>query len=194
MVVKIRLLRNICIVFYYGLARYLPVTAMPFGIGKISKKLRNSLCKVLFKKCGININIDRNATIGTGEKISIGNNSGIGINCIIIGGPVIIGNFVLIGPDVKIIRTSHQFNNTEIPIFYQGFKKEVELLICDDVWIGANSIILPGCHRIGKGSIIGAGSIVTKDVLDYTIVGGSPAKVLKNRKATQPDESSPRNS
>lgn len=181
MVSKNKLLRNICIASYYALARFFPVSSTPFGIGKISKGFRNSLCRVFLLKCGKNINIERMARIGTGEKISIGDNSGIGINCIISGGPVIIGNCVLMGPDVKIIRTGHQFDDTSIPILYQGFKSEVPLLICDDVWIGANTIILPGCQRIGKGSVLGAGSIVTRNVEDYTIVGGNPAKVLKNR-------------
>ena len=54
-------------------------------------------------------------------------------------------------------------------------------MIEDDVWIGLNAIITCGCKRIGRGAIIGAGSIVTKDVEPYTIVGGSPAKVIRKR-------------
>ena len=54
------------------------------------------------------------------------------------------------------------------------------VIIEDDVWIGTRAIILPGT-RIGKGSIIGAGSVVTKDVPQYSIVGGNPARILKTR-------------
>jgi maltose O-acetyltransferase len=55
------------------------------------------------------------------------------------------------------------------------------LQIDDDVWIGARAMILPGCKHIGKGVIIGAGSVVTKDIPDYAIVGGNPARVIKYR-------------
>ncbi|MFA6012030.1 MAG: CatB-related O-acetyltransferase [Desulfobacteraceae bacterium] len=56
-----------------------------------------------------------------------------------------------------------------------------ELVIGHDVWLGANTIICPGCHRIGNGAVAGAGSVITKDVPDYAIVGGNPAKIIKMR-------------
>jgi acetyltransferase-like isoleucine patch superfamily enzyme len=55
-----------------------------------------------------------------------------------------------------------------------------KLYIGHDVWIGANVIILPGCYKIGNGAIIGAGSIVTKDVPPYAIVAGNPSRLIKN--------------
>lgn len=72
------------------------------------------------------------------------------------------------------------------PIFlwenkYQ-LKERPPLHIAGDVWIGARAIILPGCKRIGHGAIVGAGSVVTKDVPDWAIVGGNPAKIIKMRK------------
>lgn len=167
---------------YYGFAMYLPRSSTPLKIGQFSKKIRHLACKGMFQQCGKDVNIERKAIFGTGNKISVGDYSGIGINCIITGGPVVIGNNVMMGPDVKIIRTSHEFNKIDIPMQLQGFKDEIPLEICDDVWIGANSIILPGCQQIGKGSIIGAGSIVTKNVEKMAIVGGNPAKILKFRK------------
>lgn len=62
----------------------------------------------------------------------------------------------------------------------QGLSEPRPVLIEDDVWIGARVIILPGV-KVGKGSVIGAGSVVTKDVMPYTVVGGNPARVLKGR-------------
>lgn len=71
----------------------------------------------------------------------------------------------------------------------QGMSKEHPVLIEDDVWIGANVIILPGV-KISKGSIIGAGSVVTKNVPEYAIVGGNPARVIKYRKTPELQENS----
>lgn len=76
----------------------------------------------------------------------------------------------------------HNYENLDIPMDKQGNKPSKPLHICTDVWIGARAIVLPGCKRIGKGVIIGSGSVVTKDVPDYTIVGGNPAKVIKSRR------------
>jgi len=67
-------------------------------------------------------------------------------------------------------------------MMFQGGMGKTELQIDDDVWIGARVIVLPGCKHIGKGVIIGAGSVVTKDVPDYAIIGGNPAKIIKTRK------------
>jgi maltose O-acetyltransferase len=63
----------------------------------------------------------------------------------------------------------------------QGFKDKEPVIIEDDVWIGARVIILPGV-KIGKGSIVGAGAVVTKDVEPYSIVAGVPAKLIRKRK------------
>jgi len=56
-----------------------------------------------------------------------------------------------------------------------------QLIICQDVWVGAFAVILPGVQRIGTGAVIGAGSIVTKDVPDYAVVAGNPARVISSR-------------
>lgn len=66
-------------------------------------------------------------------------------------------------------------------MIFQGFEEAKKVIIKDDVWIGSNVIILPGV-TIESGAIIGAGSVVTKDVLKNTIVAGNPAKVIKERK------------
>lgn len=115
-----------------------------------------------------------------GAGLRIGNNSNIGpfayIGC---SGMISIGNNVMISPRVSIYAENHNFSRTDIPMKDQGVTKQ-EVIIEDDCWIAANSIILAGV-TIGRGSIISAGSVVTKDVPPYSVVGGVPARVIKTR-------------
>ena len=176
------ILKNICryfaLCFYYSFARYFP--KYPKHI--IGKKMRGIACKFIFRKSGNNINVERMAYFGTGKNIEIGSNSGIGIGAKIFGcdiGEVIIGNNVMMSPDVVILTMGHKYDNIEIPMCNQG-AFDTTVVIDDDVWIGIKAIILPGI-KIGKGAIVGAGAVVTKDVLPYSVVGGVPAKVIKSR-------------
>ena len=94
-------------------------------------------------------------------------------------GGILIGYFVRIGAQSLIISSNHIYNRTDLPIFQQGISSK-GLEIEYDVWIGARSTILDGV-KIGKGSIIAAGSVVNKDIEAYSIVGGVPAKLIKKR-------------
>lgn len=86
-----------------------------------------------------------------------------------------LGNRVSIGPKCIFILMSHpNFSNIRNAIP----KHNGDIIVNDDAWIGAGAILMPGI-KIGKGAIIGAGSIVTKDVADYVIVAGNPAKVIR---------------
>jgi acetyltransferase-like isoleucine patch superfamily enzyme len=95
------------------------------------------------------------------------------------GGGIEIGDRVLIGYGTKILSTNHVIPTNREKIFYSGHDKK-KVTIEKDVWIGANCTIVAGV-TIGEGSVIAAGSVVTKDVLPFTIVGGVPAKIIKNR-------------
>lgn len=92
-----------------------------------------------------------------------------------------IGASVLMGPNVTIITQNHKHDRVDIPIRLQGYELIKPVTINDDVWIGRNVLIMPGV-TIGSGTIIAAGAVVTKDVPEYTIVGGVPARILKYRK------------
>lgn len=115
-----------------------------------------------------------------GEGLKVGDNSNIGsyayIGC---SGYIEIGNNVMISPRVSIYSENHNFADISIPMKEQGVTREF-VKIEDDCWIASNSVILAGV-TIGKGSVISAGSVVTKDVPPYSIVGGVPAKVIKMR-------------
>lgn len=90
-----------------------------------------------------------------------------------------IGNNVLISPHVIINPQNHIFEDPNIPIWKQGISTQ-GIKIEDDIWIGAGAIILDGV-TIGRGSVIGAGAVVTKDIPPYSIVVGVPARVIKKR-------------
>ena len=97
------------------------------------------------------------------------------------GGNIIIGDHCPIGPGVVMRTANHRFQNKDVNIQEQGHQIG-DIVIEDDCWIGANAIILGGVH-IGKGAIIGAGAVVTKDIPSMAIAVGVPAKVLKYRGA-----------
>jgi maltose O-acetyltransferase len=114
--------------------------------------------------------------------VSIGDNVLIGKNCRFYGAcGISIGNDVLIANDVSIISVDHKFSNKKIPINKQGLeKKNKPITIEDDVLIGDKAIILKEVH-IGKGAVIGAGSVVVKDIPAFSIAVGNPARVIKKR-------------
>lgn len=114
-----------------------------------------------------------------GKKIKIGDNVYAGNRVsILVGDEIVIGNDVLIASDVCITSENHQTNPEEKKSYGKQPLIIKPVRIGDGCWIGEKSIILPGVS-IGKRSVIGAGSIVTKDVPDYCIAVGNPAKVIK---------------
>ena len=172
-------MRILCFLLYFCLLQFLPSTehsGFPF---KILRKVRSKIAGYLFDFAGDDINIERRADFGSGRGIRIGNGSGIGVNCKV-RGPLTIGENVMMGPNVHILTHTHNYQSVDTPMCKQGgeFKK---VTIGNDVWIGLNVVILPGIS-IGNGVIIGAGAVVSKDVPDYAIVGGVPAKIIKFRK------------
>lgn len=169
-----------CLLVYKLCLIWLPSTNNSLPTSKIIRKIRSGVAKRCFDKFGKNINIEKGADFGRGNGISIGDNSGIGVRCEV-RGPLEIGKDVMMGPEVRIMTSSHNTERTDIPMCQQGFNPKRKVTICDDVWIGARVIILPGV-TIGKGAIIGAGAVITKDVPEYAVVAGVPAKVIKYRK------------
>ena len=108
--------------------------------------------------------------------ISIGNNTLIGMSNVIIG-PVQIGDNVLLAQNVVCSGLNHGYEDPNEPITKQKHNTQT-ITIKNDSWIGANVVVTAGV-TIGKHAVVAAGSVVTKDVPDYTIVGGNPAKPIK---------------
>lgn len=97
------------------------------------------------------------------------------------GNGITIGESVLIAAGVKIVPTNHAFSRRDIDIRCQGFAdSKGGVFIDDDVWVGANAVVLDGV-TIGRGAIIGAGSVVTISVPEYEIWGGVPARKIGER-------------
>ena len=175
--------------------------------GTVGVRWRRWLAKKRFRHCGDHLFIDLNCTIRGGVNISMGDGVGFGIrnqiyaglergdalieigdgcrfnsDCMInadCGGEIRLGQQVILGPNVLMRASNHRFSRKDIPICQQGHTPG-KIIIDDDVWIGANVVLLPNVH-IGCGAIVGAGAVVNKDVDSYTIVGGVPAKRIGKR-------------
>lgn len=116
------------------------------------------------------------------SQLIVGDNTYIGEfnNIRASGGAVVIGSNVSISEHITIVASNHGIRKDKLHQLQAWDTTKTGVNIEDDVWIGANSVILPGV-TIGRGAIVGAGSIVTKSVPSYAIVCGNPAKVLKYR-------------
>lgn len=109
--------------------------------------------------------------------VIIGDHTRIGLHNTIIG-PVEIGNNVNLAQGITVTALNHNFSDTNKRIDEQGVSTN-PVTIEDDVWVGANAVILPGV-TIGEHSVVAAGAVVTKDVPPHSLVAGVPAKVIKN--------------
>lgn len=166
------------LVGYAGLmiCRILPSNHSVINLGQM--KLREMFGRMFLTQCGRNVDIEKNARFS--HRIKLGTHSGIGMGARLYG-PITIGDYVMMGPECWIYTQNHETGDVSVPMREQGPQPERPVTIGNDVWIGGRVTILPGV-KIGNGVIIGAGAVVTKDVPDYAVVGGNPARILKMRK------------
>lgn len=170
--------RWLALLSFYGLCRYLPSSSFFIG-GKLFKWLRLICCRNIFFSCGKNVNVERMAFFGSGYNITIGDNSGLGKNCNV-PSDITIGKNVMMGPFVFILAANHRFDRIDTPMCVQGHLERAKTYIEDDVWIGRQVIFTPG-RKVKNGSIVAAGSVLTKDFPEFSIVGGNPAKLIRSR-------------
>ena len=170
---------------YYSFARFLPKSTAPL-VGGVSAWVRRRICRRLFNKDETHrcqgLIVEQGAYFGRGSNFTVGDHVGLGKNFKSLNRIVTIDDYLLMGEDVLFLGGGHHIDRTDIPMGEQGNKEPSPLHIAGDVWIGARAIVLPGCKRIGHGAVIGAGSVVTKDVPDWAVVGGNPATVIRFRK------------
>lgn len=163
---------------------YLIISKLPHSrFLKISNTIRLWYCSKILNiiKYDKNSKFENNIYISDGTKLEIGKFCRINEH-VFLQGLIKIGNYVMIAPYVTIHSSTHIYSeDTAQPMVLNGLTEDKLVTIEDDVWIGRNVVILPGI-TIGRGSIIGANSVVTKNIEEYSIYGGVPAKLIKKRK------------
>jgi virginiamycin A acetyltransferase len=150
------------------------ISLVPFRTGNLA---RYFFYKITLSECGENVTINFGSIISS-QKCKFGSNIWIGTYNIL--GTVEVGDWVITAQGVHIPsgKEQHGISRTDIPIMQQpGNPKKIKLK--GDIWVGANATIL---DDIGEGCVIGAGSVVSRPVPDWTIAVGNPAKVIRNRK------------
>ena len=180
------------------------IELISFLPGRFGYFVRSLISSFIFKKSGYDVSLGLGVVITGGKNIEIGNSinimrfsclyshsqgsikigSNVSMNTNVVigaadGGEVIIGNNVMIGPNVVLRASDHTFTDKDVSMNKQGHSGGT-IIIEDGVWIGSNATITRNV-KIGSHSIVGAGSVVTKDVDPYSIVGGVPSKLIKYR-------------
>jgi maltose O-acetyltransferase len=160
---------------YHGFARWLPASRSFHIIGRISTSLRAALCSGLFDRCERGVNVEHGVEFGSGRGIVLRRRACLGVRAQILGeGGLEVGRDVMMGPDVTIVTQGH---GAALQRGFDGFLR-AKVTIEQDAWIGTRAVILKGV-RIGRGAIVGAGAVVSKDVPPFAVVGGAPARELR---------------
>lgn len=148
---------------------------------QIFNLLKSNFLRLLGSKIGKSITYYPGIKISPGTNIHVGDHVDLAWGVLITtGGGVSIGDRTLVGYNTQIFSANHVIPPYPGKIFESGHVKKA-VRIEKDVWIGAGCIILPGVN-IGEGAVVAAGSVVSKDVMPFEIVGGIPAKLIKVRK------------
>ncbi|OLY80013.1 putative acetyltransferase [Smittium mucronatum] len=151
------------------------IDEMQHSYGDRSKRIE--ITKKLLGTCDDDTYIEKYAYFDYGINTHMGKNFYMNAGCVILDcGRVDIGDNVMFGPKVQIYTVTHHL---EANRRHGGQEYALPIRICDNVWVGGGSIILPGI-TVGKNSVVAAGAVVTKDVPENVVVGGNPAKVIKH--------------
>lgn len=157
------------------------IAKLHFYSSKIWVKSIMICYRSLFSQIGKDVIFNPINSIFSYPHIKLGNHVFIGGKAWF-SGKISIGNYVMFGPSVTILGGDHEYKNTKKPMFFvkDNQARSASIIVEDDVWVGANVTILKGV-TIKRGAIVAAGSVVNKDVEEFSIVGGIPAKVLAQR-------------
>jgi maltose O-acetyltransferase len=137
---------------------------------------RGSLLRELLARVGADAWIEPPFFCDYGKNLSLGDRFYANTGCIVLdSAPVTIGDRALFGPAVQLLAVTHP---VEVELRAQGLEYAAPIAIGDDVWLGGGAIVLPGV-TIGDRAVVGAGSVVTRDVPADTVVAGNPARVIR---------------
>ena len=167
--------RWLLISLYYGFAQFLPMSHRPL-VGRLAKAIRGSISSGLLAHAGVNINIEPRVDFGDGSHVSVGDHSGIGARSRIEA--AVIEDGVIIGPELLVVSRNHLLVDPDEWIGHQGVTERLPVRVGEGSWIGARVTLLPGV-QIGRQCVVGAGSVVTHDVEDYSVVAGNPARLIR---------------
>lgn len=137
---------------------------------------RPALLKRLLGKTGQRLTIEPDFHCDYGSNITVGEGFYANFNLVILDvAPVTVGDHVLFGPNVSLYTAGHPVHPDSRA---SGYEYGLPIVIGDDVWIGGSSVILPGV-TIGRGAVIGAGSVVTRDIPPMVLAAGGPCRVIR---------------
>jgi len=162
----------ISLVFFINLIKLLTYYIINYSVNRSKAKI------------GKNSKVHPTVIFRQGERIEIGSHCLINHNNVLQGGKaigrIIIGDYVQTGANVMMFAFNHGIELNDVPMIEQDYF-DGDIIIGNDVWIGAGSVILPGVN-IGEGAVVASNAVVNKDVPPNAIVGGVPAKILKYRR------------
>lgn len=163
------------------------VTGIAWKLGDIMPQfVRNFFFRFFLKSFGKGTTIDYKTYIRYPSRVKIGSQTTINRGCRFFAShhykdvEISIGDYVAVAPEVCFLAAGHDYTRKDLP------DTAASIVVGDYVWIGARSIVLQGV-TIGEGAVIAAGSVVTRDILPYTVAAGNPAKVIKTRTVSNPD-------
>jgi acetyltransferase-like isoleucine patch superfamily enzyme len=147
--------------------------------GNLGLRVRQHFYKRVLRQCGTNVQFGF-GTILNYPDIAVGNDVAFGRYCNL--GLADFGDFALVASNCHFVSgpKSHSFNNIDVPICRQPSYR-ARIAIGRDVWVGTGAIVMAS---VGDGSVVGAGSIVTKEVASFQVVAGNPAKLVRSRQST----------
>lgn len=173
-------MKKVLLIIYYSVFYNLPHSRYFSSFNRMRCWYLSKVLNVLVPDP--NSKVEFGVYISNASNLKLGKNVRINENVFIQS--AIIGDNVMIAPNVAILSSTHRYENLDIPMVEQEDIIGEAPILENDVWIGRNVVILPGI-KIGTGAIVGACSLVTKDVPAFAIVGGVPAKVIKYRNDTK---------